>query len=135
VDSCTNHRAAVLAALREGPRDSRQLNAICYRYGARIGELRDQGWPIEKKLLNGRIFLYWMGGPRGAPRGKRRRLFVVIAPQAGVDCHVEGPFADAGARHARLAQLAGAGQFHADELFTLETGPGQAPSLTRHQPE
>jgi hypothetical protein len=39
-------RERVLAALRSGPCDSRRLNRICYRYGARIMELRRQGHAI-----------------------------------------------------------------------------------------
>lgn len=41
-------KSLILAALQRGPQDSRDLNAICNRYGARIYELRGEGHAITK---------------------------------------------------------------------------------------
>jgi hypothetical protein len=66
IDRRTTMRAAVLAALQSGPRDSRELNAICYRYGARLMELRREGWPIRSVAPRGgdTLWRYELTGPR-----------------------------------------------------------------------
>jgi hypothetical protein len=66
IDRRTTMRAAVLAALQSGPRDSRELNAICYRYGARLMELRREGWPIRSVAPKGgdTLWRYELTGPR-----------------------------------------------------------------------
>jgi hypothetical protein len=66
IDRRTTMRAAVLAALQSGPRDSRELNAICCRYGARLMELRREGWPIRSVAPRGgdTLWRYEMTGPR-----------------------------------------------------------------------
>lgn len=52
-----NKRNAVLARLQQGPATSIDLNSICYRYGARILELRKQGYDISTRKHDG-TFLY-----------------------------------------------------------------------------
>lgn len=39
-------KTRVLDRLLKGPASNVELNAICYRYGARLKELRDQGYNI-----------------------------------------------------------------------------------------
>lgn len=52
-------RQAVLDALRSGPKTNIQLNAVCYRYGARIHELRRDGLHIiTKDYVSPGIFVY-----------------------------------------------------------------------------
>lgn len=48
IDRRRSKKAQILAALQRGPQTSRQLNAICYRYSARIWELRGDGFVITK---------------------------------------------------------------------------------------
>jgi ribosomal protein S27AE len=55
-------RSRVLAALQSGPVDSAALNAICYRYGARIMELRRAGWPIAAKREGKVLWRYELTG-------------------------------------------------------------------------
>lgn len=52
-------RSAVLARLREGSALSSDLNEICYRYSARIFELRKEGLVIAKERVpDSRLFRY-----------------------------------------------------------------------------
>lgn len=51
-------KAKVLAALQDGPKTNVELNAICYRYGARIFELKREGYPIEKAHQGGGVWTY-----------------------------------------------------------------------------
>lgn len=37
-----------------------QLNSICYRYGARIFELRREGWDIRQKQVKRGLFRVWI---------------------------------------------------------------------------
>lgn len=37
-----------------------ELNKICYRYSARIHELRSEGWDIEKDQIKKGVFRYWL---------------------------------------------------------------------------
>jgi hypothetical protein len=48
----------VLARLREGPATNVVLNGICYRYGARIFELKQQGYGIERDLVSKGVWMY-----------------------------------------------------------------------------
>lgn len=36
------------------------LNKICFRYSARIHELRDEGWEIEKSYEKPGLYRYWL---------------------------------------------------------------------------
>ena len=51
-------KARVLARLQQGPATNEELNAICYRYGARLLELRRAGWPIDTEPLCAGVFVY-----------------------------------------------------------------------------
>lgn len=46
-------QAAVLSRLREGDATSEDLNVVCYRFSARIHELRKQGFDITTKRVGG----------------------------------------------------------------------------------
>jgi hypothetical protein len=46
-------RQRVLEALREGPRTNVELNKLCFRYGARIYELRHRFGHVITKDRNG----------------------------------------------------------------------------------
>lgn len=37
-----------------------ELNKICFRYGARIFNLRKEGYDIRKQHLTGSIWKYWL---------------------------------------------------------------------------
>lgn len=37
-----------------------QLNGICYRYSARIHELRKDGWNIERSHIKDGLWRYWL---------------------------------------------------------------------------
>lgn len=59
----TTARDRVLAALQAaGPRGltNVDLNQICYRYGARIEELRKAGERIEKEWKDKGVWRYWL---------------------------------------------------------------------------
>ena len=43
----------ILARLRQGPATSVDLNAICYRFGGRINELRNMEYKIETTSIKG----------------------------------------------------------------------------------
>jgi hypothetical protein len=53
----------VLARLRLGPATNLELNDICFRYGARILELRQGGHVIETEPGDKGVFLYRLGQP------------------------------------------------------------------------
>ena len=53
-----NQRGRVLARLQEGPATSADLNALCYRYGARILELRRAGYKILTARTSSEMFVY-----------------------------------------------------------------------------
>lgn len=66
-----NAKARVLAALVEaGERGvtNDALNGICFRYGARIKELRDDGHCIDKAHVAGGVYRYTYGGGPDAPQ-------------------------------------------------------------------
>lgn len=37
-----------------------ELNRICYRYSARIHELRNEGWEIEREYVKPGVHRYWL---------------------------------------------------------------------------
>ena len=43
----------ILARLQRGPATNRDLNAIAFRYSARIAELRDEGHAIAWRAVKG----------------------------------------------------------------------------------
>ena len=48
----------VLLRLQAGPATNVELNAICYRYGGRIHELRGEGYLIDPEPLGRGVFRY-----------------------------------------------------------------------------
>jgi hypothetical protein len=52
------HGKAVLARLEQGPATSDELNALCFRYGARIFELRKRGYDIRTEQIGVGIYRY-----------------------------------------------------------------------------
>jgi hypothetical protein len=48
----------ILTRLRRGPATNIDLNTICYRYGARIYELRQGGHQIDKTRLDRGVWEY-----------------------------------------------------------------------------
>ena len=48
----------VLTRLFEGPATNAELNTICFRYGARIKELRDRGYNILTERVGKGAFSY-----------------------------------------------------------------------------
>lgn len=61
-------RERVLARLQEGPATNVQLLDICMRFGARILELRREGYDIRTKPRGGGIFLYVLHAAPAAGR-------------------------------------------------------------------
>jgi hypothetical protein len=51
-------KALILARLEQGPATNEELNEICYRYGARIWELKREGVRVEKENLSGGLWSY-----------------------------------------------------------------------------
>jgi hypothetical protein len=54
----TGQRLNILERLREGPATNAELNAICFRYGARIHELRGMGHKIKTVQLKAGVFRF-----------------------------------------------------------------------------
>jgi hypothetical protein len=54
----TSAKARILARLQQGPALNTELNAICYRYGARILELRREGYDIRTEPQHGGLVRY-----------------------------------------------------------------------------
>jgi hypothetical protein len=50
--------AAILDALREGPKTNLQLALICQRFSARLHELRKAGHEWSKECLEAGVYLY-----------------------------------------------------------------------------
>jgi len=50
----------VLERLRRGPATSVELNAICFRYGGRIHELRGKGYAIQGEQIRRGLWRYWI---------------------------------------------------------------------------
>lgn len=53
-----SNRDRVLARLQSGPASNRELNDICFRYGARILELRRDGFHIDTEYGADGFVLY-----------------------------------------------------------------------------
>ena len=73
-----NHREQILALLQErGVRGiaNDELNRICFRYGARIYELRKQGYLIETVRFGEGLFRFVYRGKRGASESVQIGLF------------------------------------------------------------
>ena len=51
-------QARILARLREGPALNTDLNAIAFRFGGRIHELRREGYDITTEPLHGGLVRY-----------------------------------------------------------------------------
>ena len=51
-------KARILARLQQGPATNVELNAICYRYGARIFELKRDGYAIDKACVAAGVWRY-----------------------------------------------------------------------------
>lgn len=52
--------AAILERLQQGPATNIELNSICYRYSARIHDLRKRGVNIRTKRMAGAIWQFWL---------------------------------------------------------------------------
>lgn len=55
-------REAILQRLQQGEATSDELNEICFRYSARIFELRKAGYQIEKRRISAGVFGYQLKG-------------------------------------------------------------------------
>lgn len=55
---------AVLNRLEQGPATNMDLVEITHRFGARIKELRDAGFCIDKERGDGGIWIYTLGSDR-----------------------------------------------------------------------
>jgi hypothetical protein len=62
----TSAKERVLARLRLGPATNIQLNELCYRYGARILELRRAGYDIETRPIEAGVYQYTLKPPAAA---------------------------------------------------------------------
>lgn len=58
MDRLSRQQMNIVYALRDGPKTSRELNDICFRYGARIWELNHKGYTITHKYLEPGLFEY-----------------------------------------------------------------------------
>ena len=57
----TNQTAKIIRLLRSGRYvTNADLNAICFRYSARIHELRNEGWDIQKHYVKPGLYRYWV---------------------------------------------------------------------------
>lgn len=55
----------ILALLKEKPYVTNvELNRICFRYSARILELRNDGHDIQRKYLKPGVYKYWLVQPK-----------------------------------------------------------------------
>ena len=58
-ENAPNRRAQILELLKElGELTSRELNVICYRYSARIFELRQDGHDIQTQRIKAGLYRY-----------------------------------------------------------------------------
>lgn len=55
-------KSRVLARLQRGPATNVELNAICFRYGARVWELQRDGYRITKAPLSRGVWEYTLEG-------------------------------------------------------------------------
>lgn len=128
-----NQRAKILAALQGGPKTNIELGEICQRFGARIRELRQVGWPIETKKFSIAVARYSLVGPQGLPPPPvlGRFLFLLDPPGVGDgEATVEGSFKTEDARDTRVAQLVSHGFSH-DEIFLMDTRFKKLPAIRR----
>jgi len=58
-----SNRDRVLARLQQGPATNVQLNDICFRYGARILELKREGFAIVKAHVGQSVWVYRLVTP------------------------------------------------------------------------
>ncbi len=57
----TNQTAKVLRLLKTRRFVTNiELNRLCFRYGARIHELRREGWNIQRQYERPGIYRYWL---------------------------------------------------------------------------
>ena len=57
----TNQTSRILRELRDKRFVTNiDLNKICYRYGARIHELRKEGWNIQREYERPGVYRYWL---------------------------------------------------------------------------
>lgn len=79
----------ILGVLKEGGWHSvLELNAICWRYGARLWDLRQEGWNLEKRVSQNTGLEDWRLGdpekwtpadaPATTPRRKSRQLALPV---------------------------------------------------------
>jgi len=61
-DRLATSKARILARLRQGPATNAELNIICFRYGARIMELRREGHDIDKAHDHDGVWVYRLVG-------------------------------------------------------------------------
>lgn len=61
-DRLASAKDRVLARLQQGSATNIELNAICYRYGARIFELKREGYPIVKEPEGAGVWRYMLTG-------------------------------------------------------------------------
>ncbi len=54
----TGQRLKILERLREGTATNIELNAVCFRYGARIHELRGMGFRIKTVQESAGVFRF-----------------------------------------------------------------------------
>lgn len=57
-----SQRDKVLAAIKAGPVTNFELNKICYRYSARIYELREEGHQISTHIVDKATTVYTYRG-------------------------------------------------------------------------
>lgn len=55
-------QTSILARLRRGVASNVELNAICFRYGGRIHELRRMGYRIETRTVRRGVYEYELVG-------------------------------------------------------------------------
>jgi hypothetical protein len=55
---CATNYDKVLARLRQGPATNVELNAICFRYGGRLHEMRENGLTILTQRHHNGIYVY-----------------------------------------------------------------------------
>lgn len=56
-------REQILRRLKEGPATNQELSAIALRFGARLKELRDEGWPIATRYKRPGVYVYDLAAP------------------------------------------------------------------------
>jgi len=54
----SRQQQAIVFALKDGPKTNVELNEICFRYGARIWDLRQIGYGITHSYIEPGLYLY-----------------------------------------------------------------------------